>query len=99
MKHTGGQWSRDGQFIRAVEESEETVRDVRIARMLGDQLSGAERHANACLIAAAPELLAACLEVLQTLNTYTTEPIPAGVYNRVARILGDTIRKAEGGGE
>lgn len=52
---------------------------------------------NVRLITAAPDLLEACEELLRTINMYSTDPIPAGVYNRVARVAGDAIRKARGG--
>jgi hypothetical protein len=52
--------------------------------------------ANARLIAAAPDLYEACLEAIRTINAHSTEPIPVGVYSRVARILGDALSKAEG---
>lgn len=51
-------------------------------------------EANARLIAAAPDLLAACQAAIRVVNEYTTEPIPAGVYSRLARVLGDAIAKA-----
>ncbi|MDR3634358.1 MAG: helix-turn-helix transcriptional regulator [Isosphaeraceae bacterium] len=49
---------------------------------------------NAKLVIAAPALLAACQEAIIAINRWTTEPMPVGVYNRVARVLGDAISKA-----
>jgi hypothetical protein len=62
----------------------------------GDKESMATAHANGRLIAAAPDLFAACRAALIAMNSHTTEPIPVGVYSRVARLLGDAIAKAEG---
>ncbi len=67
-EHTPGPWlaQRDPRcvstFPHVVTEADEDVSICLMARF--GQQSMAEHHANACLIAAAPELLAACEKLL-----------------------------------
>ncbi len=68
---------------------------VSICRVEGNATSSPVTEANARLIAAAPDLLVACLEAIQAINAHSTEPIPTGVYNRLVRVLNDAIARTE----
>ena len=103
-KHTSGPWDaaraygEDGRWHGSYSVAGGPDRMI-VATVWGDDRPVADprpAEANARLIAAAPDLLDACQEAIRAINSHTTEPIPVGAYNRVARMLGDAIRKATG---
>lgn len=65
-----------------------------IPKPSGYYQSPAEREANACLIAAAPELLTACRTVLATVN-YTIGSEESSRYKPMADIVRAAISRAE----
>ena len=97
MPHTPGPWRQSRKGPQVYGPTEPGWKHGKLVASCGAATGRplATQHANARLIAAAPELLAACDDALRTLNNYSTEPIPVGVYNRLARLLGDAIHDAE----
>lgn len=86
-KHTPGPWQADGPFVR------DGTCSVADARPTHADVTGDEVLANARLIAAAPELLAACKALMDGLDDYwiTTEKGGLTAANAQA-----AIAKAEG---
>lgn len=92
VKHTPGPWVK-GKFgqLYGASGRQVGVWDAGIARVSRD----AEAEANARLIAAAPELLAACEEMIGTLwfkSPHGSDVINADAYKQMT----DAIAKAKG---
>lgn len=66
------------------------IRDTQTGEIFGHVPIGLRSLYNA-----SPQLLKACQETLVALNSYSTEPIPVGVWNRCTRLLGDALRAAD----
>lgn len=92
IAHTPGPWARDGVTVFA--DLGDGINACDIAVMINDGvLPLAQKEANACLIAAAPDLLEACKLAKSTLNVNGhTEQERAGAV----RICNAAIAKAEG---
>ena len=86
-KHTAGPWSTGFGYRPQINSAD--GRCVAWAETLGDISHTSEEHANAALIASAPELLEACQFVLQEWNE------PEAVPEALDR-LRKAIAKAEG---
>lgn len=101
MKHTQGKWEILG-FSDGVYVTTRTAHIAKIEHIHPDPLQ-TEYKANAGLIAAAPELLAACKDVERFGFTYCTDPItesyrvsiPSETYNDIKQ----AIEKAESEGQ
>jgi hypothetical protein len=105
MKHTPGPWRVDGHSIKCNAQEDDT--GTYVAEMLSS-ISVETTKANAHLIAAAPELLAACEEMEQALTNYhadiehlleSGEEDDAEHYKAIGDILGRSlaaIQKAKG---
>lgn len=95
-KHTRGPWNRQGQWPadRGLAEVIESAK----AGIVGMWIPASEdgRHADADLIAAAPELLAACREALAYFNTTDHGNGWRDAGGEEPDILAAAIAKAEG---
>ena len=112
MKHTPGPWhvgnEQDYQVDRYVKRAEwARIRGTDgglVAKVESVHPTGKRQstdfdveHANANLIAAAPELLAACRDALFVLENITSLDFSNGGDAKVRKIIRDAIAKAEGG--
>lgn len=97
-QHTPGPWSADSRGGGVIKGSKiyEYARGANTRQLalacLHDDLGPEERDANVCLIAAAPELLAACEEAVDFYNTIGS-PHTDGLRERARAALA----KARGG--
>lgn len=99
MKHTQGPWEVACGAVYVAPAGDYDM-NIRIAKMDRDEprTSPTERDRNARLIATAPELLAACKEVLNAIDAFphSRQKTPFGSpKGGIAKMLRATIAKAE----
>lgn len=96
---TQGEWVADGTDVWVRPESGWRRHIADCAPT--DRGSIEEFEANAALIAAAPDLLAACIEAhaIATDGTFSREDAVGYLYDFVVSKMGEPIAKAEGGAQ
>ena len=87
-EHTPGPWIRYGLQVEATPSGHRY--DIAYIASWSPYLTPELTNANGNLIAAAPDLLAACQEALQQLNAEGLDRMPAAIHARAA------IAKAKG---
>jgi hypothetical protein len=80
-QHTAGPWYVSGRSVI-------TLGGIPVAKLPADRETFSSRDGNACLIAAAPDLLAACRRVMQLAIAYQGDEIFAEVKAAVAKAEG-----------
>jgi hypothetical protein len=100
MTHTPGPWEANGSFVQLPRHNHETICRVGYPFPCGtsSEVRSASEvlYANAKLIAAAPNLLAACEQALALLGTDEESANGCGDPIEVAHDLRQAIRKAKG---
>lgn len=88
-KHTQGSWVADGLMV-TLAISETFPRIVKIAYAMAENMAPSERLANAALIAAAPDLLAALQFARRILgaNECGTDDVLAPIDDAIAKAKG-----------
>ena len=100
-KYTPGQWTTRSNCVQVVAEQEDDytiIADVRCpTQIISGQINYDEHLPNLRLIAAAPDLLAACEAAHEWLVSYfACYPEPIGKEINVGMKLQDAINKAKG---
>lgn len=101
-KHTPGKWYCEGGQILAPSDRVETRGPIRIAGVSVSRKGSAERDANARLLAAAPDLLAACEAVVRAWDGFEYDEVGIPQFdsmNRFAQaymLAADAVAKARG---
>lgn len=97
MSYTKGQWVREGTTVEVVQDGE--------GKMLVDVYGETQEEtiSNAHLIAAAPDLLDACIEASRVLSHIKDTPkadplryVPVSAYMKAYNKIKQAIAKAEG---
>lgn len=96
-KHTPGAWEVTGSGMLGKGASEVTIRAVGFRLLVAKMPKNADAEANARLIAAAPDLLAACVVALEAETHISPEGWKVPYLDRNARVelLRAAIAKAE----
>lgn len=100
-KHTPGKWKVDSVWGLIIGENGEEIAAIHPAgESESNRVTLGTARANAVLIAAAPDLLAACYALRAELRIYEDTPksdmLKAG-FAHTMRVTNDAIAKAQGG--
>jgi hypothetical protein len=99
MSHTPGPWTYDRTTGRIGKTSSGTVTNLQDSTGwsgVGRGIGPDEKVANGCLIAAAPDLLAACETVEAELNRAIRSRVLGETWTGLQLCLADAIAKARG---
>lgn len=89
-KHTPGPWFKQGGFLIGSDGSDVVAAGLGLG--LGADCGDGIRSANACLIAASPDLYAVLKELQESAAYWSEYDVPLGIVDRINQ----AIAKAEG---
>ena len=94
--HTPGPWWNDVHCVRTVESDEIFPKGKKLATIHAGPINKIQADSNGALMAAAPDLLAACKAVFDAKAAIEGNDLLIVVTPEIHRLLRDAIARAEG---